>query len=381
MAYCYLVPIDQVGQSRGPRYLRCKRWAGLDVRWSLHEFGEHPIGVVLTEAPIRNAPEAVEISCDWTQHLRDRIGGMLRAGGIEPGWVMQAADWRAGWQRLAGLALAHQAQGRDAPDIWLGRDIYSGFTVLRHLDERRYAEEQAARQARVVEELRVRWSIEKPRFDWRAALKQAALMPLWLMMGALPATDAFTGSNDTHLATYSASWTINQGQFDIQTNAIAPDAILALSGAHWNADTFNNDQYAQGTMLHVTSYVYMGVAVRAHASNATYYSFFGDSADGCYLERISGSTETEKGSKGGTFAANDIIYLQISSTTLTPKKNGSSTGTPGAQTDATYTSGYAGLSGFDNAEMVRLDGWEGGNLGETATAVPVFMNQYRQRRN
>ncbi len=90
---------------------------------------------------------------------------------------------------------------------------------------------------------------------------------------ALPATEAFTNSNGTQLTTHSSNWTLNSGDFDIQSNALSPDAASTENGAHWNADTFDDDQYAQATLVDQFNSRTIGVAVRCHATADTYYGW------------------------------------------------------------------------------------------------------------
>lgn len=193
---------------------------------------------------------------------------------------------------------------------------------------------------------------------------------------ALPATDAFTAANGTVLTTYSASWTNNNGTFAINTNSVHPNSGVADdAAAHWNADVFSNDQYSQGTIVALGATIYIGVSVRCHASAFTFYQFNSDSADGCYLDKYVAGVYTQLGSTGGVFAVSDVIYLQASGTTLTPKKNGSTVVTPGAQTDSAITSGSAGIGGAGNGSTSRLDSWEGGNLGGATTASPPILHR------
>ena len=190
---------------------------------------------------------------------------------------------------------------------------------------------------------------------------------LW---AALPATDTFTGTDGTALTTYSANWSLNSGNFVINTNSVAPNQALIEGGARWNADTFASDQYAQGKIVAVsTSGQTIGVAVRASTSGtASYYGFYNDGSGGgkTFLFKMVSGTWTQLGAIGTGLAANDVIRLEISGTTLTPKVNGVTKSPPGAQTDSALSSGAAGLSGYSASTSNRLDDWEGGSLGSVA---------------
>jgi len=187
---------------------------------------------------------------------------------------------------------------------------------------------------------------------------------------ALPATDVFTSASDQALTTYSASWTNNSGAFQVVG---ATDDVMANSsgnecGAHWNADSFNNNQYAQAKVTARSASGVVGAAVRCHASAATYYGYYTDSGASYLFKMVAGSW-TQLGSNAAALAVNDIIRIEANGTTITPKKNGSTTGTPGAQTDSAIASGYAGLSGYGNQTTARVDNFEGGNLAAPVTVV------------
>lgn len=189
----------------------------------------------------------------------------------------------------------------------------------------------------------------------------------------LPATDNFTAANGTDLVTYNASWTYNGGVFAINSNAVYSNSAGIETGAHWNADAFNNDQYAQGVCAIIAALRWIGVAVRCHASAQTYYGYYGSNADR-YLFKEVAATWTQIGSAGGAFIAADVIRLEVSGTTLTPKLNGSTDATIGAQTDSAISSGSAGISGSSLSTVVSLDDWEGGNLGAAAGAVGPLLD-------
>jgi hypothetical protein len=202
------------------------------------------------------------------------------------------------------------------------------------------------------------------------------IMPV-IQGGALPTTDAFTGSTDTQLTTYSASWTLNSGNYDIQTNAVSPDdgGARVTTAAHWNADSFSNDQYSQLTLVAVTSakWNYLGVSVRCAASSTnTFYNYIAEGSELLLMKVVAG-TETQLGKTITTVSANDVLRLEVSSTTLTPKRNGV-TDAMGAQTDSGIASGYAGIGAWQyetgSRTQLRGDNWEGGNLGG-APAAPI----------
>lgn len=179
-----------------------------------------------------------------------------------------------------------------------------------------------------------------------------------LLWAALPATDAFTNTNGTALATHSASWTQNNGAMDIQTNSLHPNSAAGQSIAGWNADTFGNDQYAQITIAAITTGTYIGPAVRVATSNLTGYRCVAASNE-VLLQLENGGSETGLGTYTATINVGDVIRLEISGTSLVCKVNGVSRITA---TNATLTSGRGGVSGYNNAVGVRADDWEASDL-------------------
>lgn len=179
---------------------------------------------------------------------------------------------------------------------------------------------------------------------------------------ALPATDAFTNSNGTSLVSHSASWTQNTGAAYIQSNALASNTSGNEMGAHWNADTFDADQYSQGTLVATSSNVFIGPAVRVAASASTYYGYYLDNNETYMFKMVSGSW-TQIGGSGSGSSGGISLRLEVSGTTLTPIRAGSTDSSVGAQTDSSIASGSAGVTGYGNSVSTRFDDWEGGNLG------------------
>lgn len=175
----------------------------------------------------------------------------------------------------------------------------------------------------------------------------------------LPATDTFTGSNGTQLSTYSASWTTVKADFDIQSNQLAPDVAATEGGAGWNADTFNNDQYAQATLVASPS-ADIGVAVRVNVAtpNDDYYGFYADVTN-AFLFKVINGTWTQIGTNITRPANGSVLRLEAQGTTLTCYDDGASVR---AATDSALTSGAAGVAGFGDDASTLLDTWEGGNL-------------------
>ena len=197
---------------------------------------------------------------------------------------------------------------------------------------------------------------------------------------ALPASDAFTGANGT-LVAYSANWTQNVGAMNISSNSVAPNSASDQSQASWNADTPSNDQYSQITVVVISNGVYVGPAVRMTTSGVGGYYIEADGIDGFYLFKNVSGTETQLGSKTAVVATNDVLKLTANGTTITPNKNGSTTGTPGAQTDSSIASGRIGINGWGQGTGSRMDDWTGGNVSAAAASFPPLVRQrlYRRR--
>lgn len=185
----------------------------------------------------------------------------------------------------------------------------------------------------------------------------------------LPASDAFTTGANANLTSYSANWTMAQGAASTLQVLAASDDVYPNNGgnemgAFWNADSFNNDQYSEARISAQAGH-FIGVCVRA-ATGGNYYGWYAAnySTSGYLFKMVSGSW-TQLGSTAGQFAVSDIVRIEAEGTTITPYVDGSSTGTPGAQTDSSLSSGAAGLCGYDSGSGTRIDDWEGGNLGSS----------------
>ena len=349
MTYFSLLPLDVIGNHRGPAYLKWRYRAGLDCHWSLKDMGN--IGLIASNAPI---PQALPVE------NKRRVCDYLKSNGIEYRWIAQADNQRELVHRLAGLTQAYQAND-DNPAIWLHKDVHFGFMTLGAIK---------ARIPHIVQpapRLNARGNFRRA-YNWRGLLALLALLPF----AALPATDAFTAANGTDLTTYSANWTYNTGAMQINTNAVAPNTGGNQSMAHWNADAFADDQYSELTVAAITSAVYIGPAVRCSVALIVGYYIEVDSADGMYLFKQIAAVETQLGSKTAVVVANDVLRLTATGTTISPKKNGASTGTPGDQTDASIASGSAGINGYDAGTGSRMDTWTGNNVSAAGAVGPLL---------
>lgn len=184
---------------------------------------------------------------------------------------------------------------------------------------------------------------------------------------ALPATDAFTNSNGTALATHSSSWTINgPGGLEIQDNACESNSASNDVVAAWNADTFNENHYSQVTLDIKSggSGGNIGPAVRcAAASTQSYMYFLWPGGNESFLARLSsGDAYTEIASGGDNWAVDDVLKIDAAASNISAYVNGSLDATIGTQTDSTHTGGGAGIFAFDNDTDFAVDNFEGDDL-------------------
>ncbi len=196
----------------------------------------------------------------------------------------------------------------------------------------------------------------------------------------MPITDTFTGTNGTGLVAYSALWAYTLGattSAQIQSNALACASLSADQGAQRTETPFPANHYAQAALAAVAggNGEVMGVAVRCQgAASGNFYGYtWGDSGGSNYLFEQAGGSWTQLGSTGtSTQDIADVIRLTCASTTLTPTIQGSGTGTPGAQTDATYTTGAPGLAWynqFNPPSVIRLDSFECSDVTGGASTI------------
>lgn len=169
---------------------------------------------------------------------------------------------------------------------------------------------------------------------------------------ALPASDDFAGSG-----ALSASWTVLDGS-TTRVSDQADAAGVGANGSLWNADTFNDDQYAEvtigsttpncgpATRLTVSGATGTGYVVTATGANITLYRWNGN------------ESYTSIAALGGSVTTGDVVRLESEGTTHRVYKNGTQVGSD--QTNATYTTGSAGMFLYD--ATATLNAWEGGNL-------------------
>lgn len=195
----------------------------------------------------------------------------------------------------------------------------------------------------------------------------------------LPTTDNFTNSNNTQLTTHSAKWTLLDGDFDIQTNALSPDDPAQDNcAAYWNDDAFNDNQYAQIVYVAGDGWNYIGPVVRGSAG-PDYYGYWA-CPNHTVVQKCVAGVFTQLGSDGAAPSATDVLRIEANGTTITPLIDSVEQDPPGAQTDAAIASGSGGVCGYWDNAGTRGDDWEAGNLGEAPVFPPVPGKVHRERR-
>ena len=183
---------------------------------------------------------------------------------------------------------------------------------------------------------------------------------------ALPATDDFNRANANPIG---GNWsTTGDANALLLLNNAVDATDINTNAAHWNADTFNNNQYSLVTITTVAAGVSGGPTVRAGVNGANpagYLWFYPNTANTMRLYRWNGdgaNSYTQIGSDYSvTVNAASILKLAVSGTTLTPTVDGADQTT---QTDSTWDSGSAGLQVYGvGASQPPFDTWEGGNVG------------------
>jgi hypothetical protein len=166
---------------------------------------------------------------------------------------------------------------------------------------------------------------------------------------ALPASDAFSGTNGQALTSYSSNWSLNAGNFEIFSNGIRSDVDSAETAARWNADSFTADQYSQLTITTVSGATYIGPAVRLKTDgSANYYGLYTNPSSRYLFKTVNG-TQTILANATVTFNDQDTLRVDVVGATLTPKVNGSLDANLGAHTDSAHAIGQAGICGYGDS--------------------------------
>jgi hypothetical protein len=175
-------------------------------------------------------------------------------------------------------------------------------------------------------------------------------------------TDNF---NRADAATLGSNWTeLNNGGKIVSNTARGDAGSYTYQWVLWSANTWNGDHSSQCVVggSGGTPVWDEGPIVRAADSGGIdgYYSMNHSSSLRRIYRRDNGSFTLLR-NDDGTVAVGDTVKLTVTGTTLEHFRNGSSLGTT---TDATYSSGSAGISMSSVDANAYVDDWEG--TGEVA---------------
>lgn len=191
------------------------------------------------------------------------------------------------------------------------------------------------------------------------------------------ATDAFTGTTNDPLTTYSGNWALNSGNFDIQSNALAANGAASTteSMAHWTADTPSDDQAAQAKLAakSATFDARIGVGVRIALDNSAngYGLYYDEDGGETYLYKLVGGVVTQLGASfTAVRSVNEQFRLEVIGSILEYKlDSGSGFVSQGTRSDSTFASGSYGVSGKGTTAGHAMDDWLGESLGVASPAI------------
>jgi hypothetical protein len=202
-----------------------------------------------------------------------------------------------------------------------------------------------------------------------------ALAPtLW---AAIPASDAFTGSDGTNLSTYSANWVDAVGQLGINGNGVIrdPDSALAQNYSHWaeGTDDFSDDQSSKATIvsgLAASEYALMMVRMQGTWGLVTfdaYYVYCNNSS--CIIGEYQNTVSTDH-CTGYTAPTNgQTIKLSAEGAGNVSLKfyiNDVQDGATCTDTASYITGGQPGLGFIYTSASAKMDDWVGDNVSGAA---------------
>lgn len=191
---------------------------------------------------------------------------------------------------------------------------------------------------------------------------------------ALP--DAFTRANSGDLGT---EWTTvtSDGAFSILSNSAVPTSYPSDSAEYYNAITPGNDQWCQAVFPTIGTAgggvgTGLGLGLRMATGTRTYYRLVACAAGTELGVRDSGGTYSTLKTDTTAWANGDTIYFEVSGTTLTVKRNGSTISAL-TTTDSTLSSGRIGVTYSSEASGTNpnLDDFDGGTLGGGAATLTI----------
>lgn len=176
--------------------------------------------------------------------------------------------------------------------------------------------------------------------------------------GGVVASDDFTDTTGTALSTHDANWTVHAATYEIEANQLEGTALSTQGLAFYDA-TYTNDQYAQVTWTNsVANGIFWGPAVRVQAGTASGYDCVAD-VDTVALREWTAGSPSDLTTTARTQSVGETIRLEASGTGLSCLIDDVEVL---STTDATHTSGNAGVGSFSGSNTILIDNWEGGNL-------------------
>lgn len=187
---------------------------------------------------------------------------------------------------------------------------------------------------------------------------------------ALPASDAFTGSDGTALATHNAGWTASVGAWVLSSNQARGNSGGTDHYATWTGDAFGDAQYSKCAISGMANgSQYRGVFARGAGSGGTFrcYLIFSDGvtgADHTEIGIVTAGSYTRLKAVATTTVDGDVLEIRCNGTTIQFYKNSVLID---SHTDATYSSGSAGIYSFGS--NAGIDDWSANNLGGGGTSI------------
>jgi hypothetical protein len=157
-------------------------------------------------------------------------------------------------------------------------------------------------------------------------------------------------------------WTTQQGTvWNINSNGLAGGTGSTECSAYYKDQILAANQFATAKIVAAGPSCQAGVSVRCTGTGAStkFYGYYGGSNVGSELFKVVNGVKTSLQTGGANFAANDIVRIEVSGTSITCKRNGATTLTT---TDSDVTgAGYGGAPFYSN-DASYIDDWSAGDL-------------------
>lgn len=201
-------------------------------------------------------------------------------------------------------------------------------------------------------------------------------------MPTVVATDDFNRADGP----IGLNWNSLGGEtFNVVSNAATPANDGINSIAWWIANSFEDDQYSEATIIS-DNLGFKGVIVRADTSGGdNAYLVITFHASTIRIYKVVSSTYTELQDTGITPIAGDRLRIEVTGQApnieLKAYLNDVQIGTTITGL-SDHNSGAAGIFGQDPGGLTpRVDDWEGGNMADAVTGKPFIMQLGAKRIN